>query len=227
MVALGFLAFLKLTQRRARKASVDSGAIQNVALTALIFGILGGRLGYVLLHWEFFRENLVEIIRIDHGGLVFYGGFALGLAAALLSMRVQRLPILKTTDLFVPSLVLAHAIGRIGCFLNGCCYGIETRLPWGVAFPHENISRHPTQLYEGAALVVIFAVLIRLARYNPKPGSILLTYGTLYGAWRYGVEFLRGDTPVVAWNLTTFQWLSIPLVLICAGVLLVRRFTSR
>lgn len=223
MIAVGFVVAVGLASRRARALGLPADRIQTLGFVALVSGIVGGRLAYVLLNWEFYRSNLSEILRLDHGGLVFYGGLALGLLGGFLYMRRAGLPLLKTVDLMVPPLVLAHALGRIGCFLNGCCYGTFTDLPWGAAFPPELLHRHPTQLYESAVLALFFLALKILERKNPRPGTALLTYGFLYGLWRFGIEFIRGDNPSVLWGLTVFQWVSIPLAVVCGILLSARR----
>lgn len=220
MIALGFLAAVTVAGRRARRLGLSGEKIQTLGFVALLSGIVGGRLAYVALNWRFYRSDPLEILRLDHGGLVFYGGLALGLLASFLYMRRWRLPVLRTLDLMVPPLVLAHALGRIGCFFNGCCYGTFTDLPWGIAFPPETLHRHPTQLYESAALALLFLWLSRL---EGRPGTVLLSYGLLYGLWRFGIEFIRGDNPAVWGGLTVFQGVSIPLVAVCGGLLLLRR----
>ena len=234
MLALGFLAAVRVAGRRTASLGLSPSAVQKAAWVSLLAGIAGARLAYVLLQWNLFRDNLWEIFRLDHGGLVFYGGLAGGLLGGMVSVRRAGLPLMKTADLLVPPLVLAHAIGRIGCFLNGCCYGKPASVPWSAAFPSDGIPRHPTQLYESAFLFLLFFVLVKIplsfprrresqeAGLIPPPGTVLLTYGFLYGIWRFGVEFLRGDSPAFAAGLTIFQWVSLPLALVC-GWLLCRR----
>ncbi len=242
MVALGFLAAMAVALRRARRTGLDPQVIQNTAFIALVAGILGARLAYVLLNWELFRADPMEILRLDHGGLVFYGGLAAGVAGGIVYLRARSLAILPTVDLLIPPLVLAHAIGRIGCFLNGCCYGRPTSLPWAVSFPLEGIPRHPTQLYESGFLLLLFLVLTRLWSIvcrpssidrrltnddRRTPGAVLLTYGLAYGTWRFFIEFLRADNPIFAWGLTVFQLSSLFLALSCGALLLARSKTVR
>ncbi|MBI3333807.1 MAG: prolipoprotein diacylglyceryl transferase [Candidatus Omnitrophica bacterium] len=223
MVALGFMAAAALASRRAQALGLDPSRIQKVVWISLLAGILGARLAYLFLNWDLFASNPVEIIRLDHGGLVFYGGLTMGLAAGLWTIRRAGLPLLKTADLLIPPLVLAHAIGRIGCFLNGCCYGKPTSVPWAVAFPADRVPRHPTQLYESAFLLLLFLFLQRAAGGGRRPGRLLFLYGLFYGTWRFLVEFLRGDNPAVGLGLTAFQWASLPLALVCGWLLLRRR----
>ncbi len=223
LIALGFLAASALAGKRASEIGLDVSRIQNAALAALIAGILGGRAAYVALRWDLFRDNLLEILRLDHGGLIFFGGLAAGLAGGIVAIWRSGLPVLRTLDLLTPPLVVGHALGRVGCFLNGCCYGKFTSLPWGVRFPEEVLKRHPTQLYETTALIVIFFLLKRLERSNPRPGNVLVTYGLLYGCWRFFVEFLRADNPPFALNLTIFQWIAFFVAALCALLLFLRR----
>ena len=227
MIALSFLAANALATRRARALGMDPTSLQGVALVVLLAGLVGGRLGYVIFHWDLYRSNLWEIFRFDHGGLVFYGGFAGGLLGAVWALRRARLPLLQTVELLVPPLVIAHAIGRIGCFLNGCCYGRFTHVPWGVTFPAELYPRHPTQLYESAALIILFFGLKLLERRAPRPGILLAAYGLSYGLWRFLVEFLRGDNPPVACGLTLFQLVSLGLAGLSLYFLMVLRRSSR
>ena len=174
MIAIGFLVAITLACRQATKLGLSPERIQTLGLVTLLSGLVGGRLGFVFLNWEFYRGNLLEILRLDHGGLVFYGGLGLGILMGLLYIRRSKLPMAQTVDLMVPPLVLAHAIGRIGCFLNGCCYGKFTDLPWGVAFPPETLHRHPTQLYEAGALLLLFVGLTVLGRRNFKEWTVPL-----------------------------------------------------
>ncbi len=223
MLAIGFLAAMSLAERQAPAAGLDPAKIQTVGLVALLAGLLGARISYVLLNLPLFSDQPLEIFRVDHGGLVFYGGFAAGLIAGALYLRRAGLPFWRTSDLMMPPLVLAHAFGRIGCFLNGCCYGKPSTLPWAVVFPGEAVARHPTQLYETAALIGIFFILRRIGRGGSRPGTVVLAYGLLYGVWRFLVEFLRGDNPIAAGGLTVFQWWSILLVVVCGLILQFRR----
>ena len=213
MIGLGFLLALSFSGRRAKRAGLDPAAVQGVVVLALLLGLLGARAAYVALNWELYRDNPLEVIRFDHGGLVFYGGLAAGVAGALWALRRYRLPMGRTLDLLTPPLVLAHAIGRVGCFLNGCCYGKPTTLPWGVIFRGEDLPRHPTQLYESAALLLLLGILLRMeARSSLRSGAVFISYLLLYGLWRFCVEFLRGDNPFVALGLTPFQWISLPFI---------------
>ena len=229
-LAIAVLLAARLAARRASTIGATPTQIVDLVLWIMLGGIVGARLVYVAQQWPIYAADLFEILRLDHGGLVFYGGLAGGTLTALLVIRRMRLSAWRTLDLLMPAVALGQAIGRIGCFLNGCCYGEPTTAPWGVRFPGEAFARHPTQLYESAALFLLAGLLLRRARpvRHPAargamshgarrpaaPGTILAWYLIGYGAWRFAVEFLRGDNPSWLWGLTFSQVVSVPLVLL-------------
>ncbi|MCM8812037.1 MAG: prolipoprotein diacylglyceryl transferase [Candidatus Omnitrophica bacterium] len=223
MMAIGFILALSIAQRRARAAGLDPEKIQTLAILALAAGLLGARLAFVALNFPFFVSHPVEVIRLDRGGLVFYGGLTAGIASAVWFVRSKRMPAWRTFDVMMPALVAAHAVGRIGCFLNGCCYGTPSGLPWAVVFPGDSVARHPVQLYETGILFIFYFILKGIGRAGFRPGVVTLSYGLLYGAWRFLIEFLRGDNPPFAFGLTVFQWWSAGAVFISFAMLLSRR----
>ncbi len=136
MIAIGFLLAMFLAQRDASKAGIDSNIVGNLAFFGLAFGILGTR----LLHIAMFPQGYswtdpIGWIAIWRGGLVFQGALPGAVLAIWAGCRYYKIPFWKTADLGMPYLPLAHAFGRIGCFMNGCCYGCRTDLPWGIRFP--------------------------------------------------------------------------------------------
>jgi phosphatidylglycerol:prolipoprotein diacylglycerol transferase len=205
--ALGFLAGYQVLQWRAKKSRIGTEEAANLTFIGIIAGVLGARLFYVVTNWsaplnaagDTFRSNWLEIIRIDHGGLVFYGGFIVASLALLAWCRWKKLPLGETADLFAPALPLAHAFGRIGCLLNGCCYGRVTESPVGWHYPHGTIPGDagviPTQLFEAVANLGIMAFLLLMEKRLPRRGQLMALYVMLYAAVRFGMEFLRGDYP--------------------------------
>src|SRR3989338_411516 len=128
MIGLAFACMLALAAGRAGEIGLSRWKIALVCLAALLAGIVGGRIGYVVLDWNYYRLHPAQIHRLDLGGMVFYTGYALGKAGIAVSIRVFRLPFWKTVDLITPAGVFAEAVGRIGCFLTGCCAGSQTVL---------------------------------------------------------------------------------------------------
>jgi len=198
-IAIGFVFALAYVSRTAQKKQLNSDVIIDLCFYALISGMLGGRLMYVILEWETFENNWIEIFRIWNGGLVFYGGFIAAFIFSWRYMAAKQLPILKTLDILAPAVALAHAFGRIGCFFAGCCYGAHCDLPWAVTFTHPltlarpDIPLHPTQLYSSAMNFIIFTILVIFSKKEPKEGAVAIGYLFIYGLGRFCVEFFRGD----------------------------------
>ncbi len=168
MVAIAFLVSIYLASLSAAKRGINQEKIMDLGLTLLISGIIGARLLYVLTEIEYYRANPLEMVMIWKGGLVFYGGFIAAFVCGWVFLKRNKIPVLKTCDHIVPYLALGQAIGRIGCFLNGCCFGKPTNLPWGMIFPGGSIAGdiypavhiHPTQLYSVYTNFLIFAILL-------------------------------------------------------------------
>ena len=181
-------------------------------LRMIIGGVIGARILYVLQNWSDFRIRPEEIIRIDHGGLVFYGGFFGAVLAVGLYCRWKKLPVDEVADLAAPVLPLAHAVGRIGCFLNGCCFGKPfSHFPHVQYLPGSDVQlvQHvkglcppdsaaplpvfPIQLAASLSNLAIFALLMFLEKRVKRRGQLFALYMILYSLARFLIEFGRGD----------------------------------
>lgn len=231
MVA-GFLITTWLAGRFAETLAPASRAItedQVVDFTcwSLMGGIVGGRVMYVLLQWPWFARHPLEAFALWHGGLVWYGGFFGGLITGYGYIRSRRLHWLRVLDQFIPFGALGHAIGRIGCFLNGCCYGKPTDAWCGVLFPGHAQRAFPTQLFETLGLCLLFIGLRKLQ--TPallgKPGAVFGSYLSGYGLLRFIAEFTRGDQSACFAGLTLQQIISLGLIL--TGTVLIFRSQPR
>ena len=175
MVACGFALALWLVSLEAQRQALPAEKIINLCLGLIIFGILGARLLYILQNLNFYLDYPAQIFMLHKGGLSFYGGFILALIFAVVFFKREHLPALKTLDLLCPYLALAQGIGRIGCLLNGCCYGKPTDSILALCFPEEFIGRYPVQIYSSLYLLLLF-VLLRLRQAKDK---LLYTEGLL------------------------------------------------
>lgn len=207
MVALAFWVSVFLLSRRGYVLGLGRDFFWNLSFWALSGGILGGRLMYVLLNLDFFLHDPLEIFKLWHGGLVWYGGFIAGLLSAVLYLKRNKAPILKTLDLAAPFIALAQAIGRIGCFFNGCCYG--KAVSWGIYFPEYDDRLVPVQLISSFDLLVIFIILRFLEERPHRPGSVVVYYLLFSSLERFLVEFLRNDSARNFSGITIFQLISI------------------
>jgi phosphatidylglycerol:prolipoprotein diacylglycerol transferase len=206
-VSLAALCAFFLAQRRAAAMGLERSAVADLTFFVFVSGVVGARLFYVLQHAERYRHQWAQAFLICEGGLVWYGGFLLAAAAGLLYARARRWPAATLCDLAAPIVPMAHAIGRLGCFMNGCCAGRPSEAWWAVTYPGD-VPRHPVQLYEAAALALLSLALFR---YRPRrPGDAFLAYALAYAALRFALEFLRGDQTLYG-PLTIPQWTSLAL----------------
>ncbi len=202
MLFISFLVGIWLVERRARRFGVPAQYITDLALWILVAVVLGSRLFYVAFHWEEFKDDLIGIIAFWRGGLaglMFYGGFLGGIIAGLVYVWAKKLPLLKMMDAIAPAIVLGEGFTRIGCFLNGCCFGKPTACPTGIVFPPDSPAGytfpsqhiHPTQLYSSAAGFILFAIALWLERRRLKDGVLFATILILYSVFRFGIDFVR------------------------------------
>ena len=225
-VALAVLAAYFLAGRRAKAMGLDPWVAADLVFYLFVSGVIGARLFYVIQHSEDYQGHFLKAISIQEGGLVWYGGF---IVAALVGLGIaarSRWPLLKLCDLLAPILPLAHAIGRIGCFFNGCCYGLATRSVLGLTFPGEDVRRFPVQLFEAGALFILSAGLYYFSRKKRQDGELFMMYLLFYSAFRFFIEFFRGDQKLLIF-LTPPQWTSLLLFFGAAFLFFVVRTKSK
>jgi phosphatidylglycerol:prolipoprotein diacylglycerol transferase len=226
-VATGFWAGAWTAARRAPRAGVSPNTIWDLLWVLILAGIVGARALYVLTYWErdFKDEPFSEIFMVHHGGLVFHGGFIAAVLAGFAWSAWRKLPSWTLADILAPSVALGHAIGRIGCLINGCCYGRECDLPWAIRYSmrHETGGApvHPTQIYESAASLALAGALAWAFPRRRFDGQIFAAYLISYAVVRSVVELFRGDYPADALSVghvTPAHWVS--LILLIAGLAL-------
>ncbi|MEA1969013.1 MAG: prolipoprotein diacylglyceryl transferase [Thermodesulfobacteriota bacterium] len=173
--------------------------ISDLFFVILVSAIIGARLFYVFLNLSYFADDPLAVFKIWNGGLVFYGGFIGALAAGMIYVRRKKLNLWFTADIIAPAIALGHAVGRIGCFCAGCCYGKVCDLPWAVTFTNIdslaplNVSLHPTQLYSVFSNFFIFLILLFIQKRKKFNGMVFWSYIFLYGIFRSFIEIFRGD----------------------------------
>jgi phosphatidylglycerol:prolipoprotein diacylglycerol transferase len=222
-LAIGFIVATFVARYRFSEKYKNPDIILDFVLAAVVGGIVGARLFYVAGHWSEFSGSPGKIFTINMSGLVFYGGLVFGLALALLVGRWKKVKVWTTMDLAGLCVPLALAFGRIGCFLNGCCYGRPTGLPWGVTYPVASGivgARHPTQIYELLLDLALFALLWWKKDSFAREGTVFWIFAGGYGLIRFSMEFLREHTAANAGR--GFQVMSLALFVVAAAVLLLR-----
>ncbi len=198
-LALGFMAAVWFSKRNARFYDIKPDDISDLFFVVLVCGLLGSRLLYVLINFEDFQSNLLDIVKLWKGGLVFFGGFIGGVAGSVVMIRIKKLSFFKTADSISPGVALGHAIGRLGCFFAGCCYGRQCDLPFAVKFTHPDslaplhMFLHPTQIYMAASNLALFFILVWIQKHKRFHGMVFLSYVMIYSVFRFIIEFFRGD----------------------------------
>lgn len=198
-IALAFIVGLLWARHEARTRGLDPRLIADAGFYIILAAIVGSRLLYVLLNPSYFLSNPLEILFFWKGGLVFLGGVILAAVTLLWFFYRQGLSIWPWLDCLAPGIALGQAIGRIGCFLAGCCYGKATSVPWAVTFTNEhslaplNVPLHPTQIYHALAGLITFVLLLAFKRVFKGEGQIMGLFLVLYSLFRFNIEFFRGD----------------------------------
>jgi phosphatidylglycerol:prolipoprotein diacylglycerol transferase len=203
-LAFGFLAGLWTAARRAPRSGVAPEKISDATLWIMIGSVLGARALYVATYWResFSSQPWWEVFMIQKGGLVYYGGLIGASLAIIIYTRIQKLPLWKVADIFAPSIALGYVFGRIGCLMNGCCYGRDCSLPWAITFPANPTSTsgvpvgvplHPTQIYDSLLNLALYAALAWLYRRKKFDGQVFAAYLMCYAVTRSIVEAFRGD----------------------------------
>ncbi len=220
MISLAVLIIAILMSRESSRVGISPDHTLEAIIFAVIGGLLGSRILYVLLNWEYYRGRWQDIFFARFEGLTFYGAFLGGVIAVILWCRWRKIDFFKFTDLAAPYFILGYAFGRTGCFLNGCCYGRVSAVPWAVVIPAvDNLPRHPVQLYAAAGALIIFIVLKLFQRYRPYVGFNIIALCAFYGTLRFITEFFREEA--ILWmGLTLAQLFSLGLTILSLALML-------
>ncbi len=228
MLFFAFLGSTYLAAWRAEREKLDPELLKDLALWIFVGGLVGARLFYVIQYWGDRVRTFADIFRIWEGGIVLYGSIMGGTLAFFLYRLIRPFPLRPYLDVVAPSLALGIALGRLGCFLNGCCYGDPCDLPVAVAFPRESppwkaqvilgmipptalksLPVHPTQLYSA---IDGFVLLILLSAYFPlrkRDGEVMALLMVTYPVTRFLIEYLRNDEGAYFAGLTISQNISV------------------
>ena len=205
LVAAGVLLGLWYARKQALRAGLDPDRVWNLGIYVVLTALVMAKVWLVVIDWHYYALHPREIFSIEllQSGGTFFGGVLGAIALVVIYTLVTKTSLVALLDCYAAGLPLGHAIGRLGCFMAGCCYGKPTTLPWGVTFTNPiparlvgtpmGIPLHPTQLYESFAEFCNFAILVWIGKRQSFRGEILATYLLLYGVERGAIEFVRGD----------------------------------
>lgn len=214
MLVIGFLLSILWTLKRADRYQIPKDKVLDLAFWTLLSGILGARIAFILQEWSYYSTRPQELWTLKFEGLTSFGGFILGGLVMLVWCKRNRISPVQVFDLAGPPALLAHSIGRIGCFFNGCCYGVPCPPPLGIHFDGLVGTHHPAQLYDMAMSLVGLALLVRLERGRAwVPGYSLAGFFVIFGLSRFVYEFWRAGTlaQVRAGIASSTYWGSLPV----------------
>lgn len=255
MLMIAFLVAISIARWRARKEGIDPNKISDLAIYIVCAAILGARIFFVVQFFDNYKDNLLGVFKIYEGGLVYYGGLFAGTITGFLFIKKHRLPLLKTIDAVIPSGAIGLGLGRIGCFLNGCCFGkVAHHIPWAVQFPRtmdkagmidgspaflhqydlgllhlsdaHSLPVHPTQLYSFLSDLALFFILIAFLRYRRRDGEVFLLFGIIYPIIRFCMELLRDDTPLFFNSFTIAQIISMIMFAVSLTLFIILRLKT-
>ncbi len=226
MIALGILVGAMAIYREAPREKVNPDHVLEAVIVAAFFGLLGSRILYIVLNWPDYSGQPLSVYFTQFEGLSFYGAMFGGVIALYIWSILRKIGFLKMADLLAPYLALGYAFGRIGCFLNGCCYGKESSVSWALPINMaDSVLRHPVQLYASLGAIIIFIVLKLLRRNRPFVGFILIALFALYGLLRFTTEFFRYEE--IVWSgLTAAQLFSLGLTIVSLVAIVVFSFVE-
>jgi len=228
LIAFGVIAAIILSEYICKINDTSFDEIINIFLVAFPAGVIGARLYYVAFEFDYYKNNLVDILNIRQGGLAIHGGIIFSMLAAYIYTRVKKESFLKFVDTAAPCIVIAQAIGRWGNFFNSEAHGGAVSLSFIQKFPEfiqkgmniNGIYYHPTFLYESIWDLCICIILIALIKKKPRRGTVIASYAGLYSLGRFFIEGLRTDSLMFG-NIRMAQFVSILGILICVIALLI------
>ncbi len=234
MLAIGFLLAVSLAQKNSKKFGIEPKIVADIFPWLIVSAALGSRLFHVVVERPmFFLEHPLDILKFWEGGVTYYGGLFGAIIALYFFCKKHKMSLLNLFDFLITYVALGQVFGRLGCFLAGCCHGIPTDLPWGIAITNpESVTRplgmalHPTQLYQSFWNLLTFLILYFAAKHKKFTGENILIYGIVYSIGRSIIEIYRGDSVrgfIIDGYITTSQGISIVLITICS-ILLVRKY---
>ncbi|HZU28051.1 MAG TPA: prolipoprotein diacylglyceryl transferase [Bryobacteraceae bacterium] len=239
LVAIGFLVGLYITVKLAKEKGLPPDQIANLGIYCGIAGLAGGKIAMFLFDWRVYWNNPGEIFSREtlQAAGVYQGGLVLALLVAAWYIHHNKLPWLSTLDVFAPGVAIGHGIGRLGCLAAGCCWGLPTRLPWGITFTNPEAGRltgvplgvrlQPTQIYEALVEAAIFGFLIWRIRRPHRAGEVMGLYLVLYSIARFFIEFVREHEQPTQLGLSLTQWIAIATFLLGVWFLLNRTAAPR
>jgi phosphatidylglycerol:prolipoprotein diacylglycerol transferase len=231
MLVLAFLGSTWLATWRARREKLDPEVILDMAFWVFFMGLVGARLFYCIQYWGITIHGLLDVVQYWKGGIVYYGGIIGGTLAFFVYRHLRPFPLRPYLDALAPSIMVGTLFGRLGCFLNGCCFGDVCTFPWAVRFPSmspawefevrqhlirtdalQTLPLHPTQIYSAIDAFVILGLLSAFYPLRRRDGEVMGLLMITYPITRFLIEYLRNDEGVFFAGMTISQNISVLLM---------------
>lgn len=232
LTGIAVVVAVVITVRLAKGSGIAIEDVYSAALWAILGGVVGARMVHVIDKWDvIYSHNPWQIFQFWGGGLSLYGAIYGGFLVGALYAALRKLPVGRLADLAAPGVIIAQAIGRVGCLINGDAYGTPTSLPWGVFYTHPNAAsttvlgepaRHPFPAYEIIWDIILFAILMRLRRRLKGDWMLFLIYAPMYSVERFLLSFLRGDEEAVLGGLHQSQVIALLVMVVTIPLLIWR-----
>ncbi len=233
MVVLAVIVGVAVPLWLAKGGGIDRSTVYAIAPWAILGGIVGARLFHVLDSLDIYTDDPLLAIKFWEGGVSIFGAVIGGTLAGVACARLKGISVGRLADLVAPGVILAQAVGRIGCTINGDAYGTATSLPWGMLYTHPNagatagpwengllVAGHPVPVYEIIWDLMIFALIWKLRRRIRPEGSLFLIYLSLYSFGRFFLSFLRGGEEPVLGPLHQAHIIAIVVFVVCVSLLI-------
>lgn len=211
-IAVGLLLALTVACKRAKKIGLNDDIVYGIVFAAAIFGFMGAKIMYCIVEWDMFIKDPMSCL--SSSGFVVYGGITGGILAVFIYTKIKKVDFLEYLELCMPSVALAQAFGRIGCFFAGCCYGRETDSIIGITFHNSlyapnDVKLVPTQLLSSLGDLINMALLLFISKHSKKKGTVTACYVIFYSIGRFIIEIFRNDVRGSVGKLSTSQFYGI------------------
>jgi prolipoprotein diacylglyceryl transferase len=215
LLSTGIMVGIFLAYMEAKRLGRNPELIIDLALWCVPAAIVGARIYYVLLEWDYYNGDIMRMINIREGGLAIHGALIAAVFTGYIFTKVKKISFWETADIVAPSIIIGQAIGRWGNFMNNEAHGGPTSLPWGILV--DGIRVHPTFLYESLWNFGVFLILILHRKKKKVDGELFLLYGILYSMGRFWIEGLRTDS-LMFFGMRAAQLISLAIIIVFSGI---------
>ena len=211
LLSMGIMVGIFLAYREAKRLGRNPEYIIDLSLWCVPAAIIGARIYYVLLEWDYYNGDILRMINIREGGLAIHGGLIAAVLSGYIFTKIKKISFWETADIVAPSIIIGQAIGRWGNFVNGEAHGGPTSLPWGILV--DGIRVHPAFLYESLWNFGVFLILMFYRKKKKVDGEVFLLYGILYSIGRFWIEGLRTDS-LMFMGMRAAQLISLAIIVV-------------